>query len=1026
MSSRTAECRRVLLATSSLAAIMLGWGGAAQAACITNPATPFTNNVAIDCVTWQDSLTHTGDVVNSSTGVITAPGGPGLIGLGTGISLFTAGTTINGNIINNGTITSVFTNFNSPINGIGVSAGLNPGSLVTGSITNNNSIIVTGVGIYVGSDVGGSIINNKTMNTGWSAIQVTGTNSGTPVVIGGSVVNNGTITFTPHGTVNFPAGDNPAHGIEVFVATVNGDVGNSGSITTLGQTGIVVGGATIGGMVYNSGTITATGTSTNTSVQSVGMGIYGSTVNAVQNTNTITADVAGIWVGGTSSVTTNVTNGPAGSITVNKGVGILVSNLSPTGITTGASTISGQVVNQGTIAAKTGIKVVGSTISGGIFNTGSIMGTTAAIDLTAEATATTVNQAAGTISGNILLSGLGDIVNITGGTLSNIVGPGSSGTVNFAPSSGSFTYASTISGVAAVNINSGLVSFTGTNTYTGVTNVNGGATLDVEGSTATSSLTTVNNNALLMGTGTVGATTVASGGTLAPGNGIPGTSLNVSGSLAFQSGALYLVTVNPTTSSFTQVTGSAILNGATVQAIFANGSYVQKKYTIVTATGGVGGTFNPNVINSNLPANFKTSLSYDANDVFLNLQLNFSVPGGLNGNQQAVANALTNFFNTTGGIPFAFIGLTPAGLTQASGELATGSQQTTFDAMGLFMGLLTDPFMARSGSGAASAGATPFADEIDAANAYARDPSRTTSERDAYAAIYRKASPAAPFVPSWSVWAAGYGGSQTTDGNVAQGSNTATSRIAGTAVGADYRFAPNTIAGVALAGGGTNFSIANALGTGRSDLFQAGVYLRHTEGPIYISAALAYGWQDITTNRTVTIAGFDQLQAKFNANAWSGRAEEGYRFVAPWMGVTPYAAVQSTTFDLPAYAEHAIVGANTFALTYNARSVTDTRSELGIRTDKSWAMTDSIFTLRGRFAWAHDFNPDRNIGTTFQALPGASFVVNGAPQAHESALTTASAEVKWINGWSAAATFEGEFSQVTRSYAGKGVVRYTW
>jgi len=36
------------------------------------------------------------------------------------------------------------------------------------------------------------------------------------------------------------------------------------------------------------------------------------------------------------------------------------------------------------------------------------------------------------------------------------------------------------------------------------------------------------------------------------------------------------------------------------------------------------------------------------------------------------------------------------------------------------------------------------------------------------------------------------------------------------------------------------------------------------------------------------------------------------------------------------------------------------------------------------------------------------------------------AELKWMNGWSAAGTFEGEFSQITRSYAGKGVVRYVW
>jgi hypothetical protein len=31
-----------------------------------------------------------------------------------------------------------------------------------------------------------------------------------------------------------------------------------------------------------------------------------------------------------------------------------------------------------------------------------------------------------------------------------------------------------------------------------------------------------------------------------------------------------------------------------------------------------------------------------------------------------------------------------------------------------------------------------------------------------------------------------------------------------------------------------------------------------------------------------------------------------------------------------------------------------------------------------------------------------------------------------MNGWFSAATFEGEFSNVTRSYAGKGMARYTW
>ena len=78
------------------------------------------------------------------------------------------------------------------------------------------------------------------------------------------------------------------------------------------------------------------------------------------------------------------------------------------------------------------------------------------------------------------------------------------------------------------------------------------------------------------------------------------------------------------------------------------------------------------------------------------------------------------------------------------------------------------------------------------------------------------------------------------------------------------------------------FQRRNGFGSGRSDLFQAGAFIRHNVGPAYLSGALAYGWQDVTTDRTVTVAGVDQLRAQFNANAFSGRVEGGYRFVSPW------------------------------------------------------------------------------------------------------------------------------------------------
>ncbi len=97
-------------------------------------------------------------------------------------------------------------------------------------------------------------------------------------------------------------------------------------------------------------------------------------------------------------------------------------------------------------------------------------------------------------------------------------------------------------------------------------------------------------------------------------------------------------------------------------------------------------------------------------------------------------------------------------------------------------------------------------------------------------------------------------------------------------------------------------SVSTDGGSGRSDLFQAGAFMRHTAGAAYLAGALAYGWQDVTTDRTVTVAGIDRLRAQFNANAFSGRVEGGYRFVAPWIGgvgITPYAAGQFTTFELP-------------------------------------------------------------------------------------------------------------------------------
>ena len=574
------------------------------------------------------------------------------------------------------------------------------------------------------------------------------------------------------------------------------------------------------------------------------------------------------------------------------------------------------------------------------------------------------------------------------------------------------------SGGSLSKFGGGTLSLSGTNTYTGATLV-GGGTLMVDGSIASSSGVTVNAGGTLSGTGTVGSTAIVDG-TLASGHGpsTVGGALSVQGNLSFTAAATYLVQVAPQTASRTNVTGTATLGGATVTANFSPGTYVAKQYTILTANGGISGRFG-SLTNTNLPATFVSSLSYGANDVFLNLTLGLPDFGnGLTVNQRNAANALTNSFNTAGGIPPVFSALTPAGLTQISGQTATGTQQTTFDAMNTFMGLMTDPNVAgRSGPAAPASGVSGYAEDVSLSRGRAGD---------AFAAISRKAPlPAELFSPRWSVWAAGFGGSQTTSGSTALGSSNTGSNIFGAAAGADYLFSPNTVAGFALAGGGTNFNVANG-GNGSSDLFQLGAFVRHTQGAAFVTAALAYGWQDVTTNRTLTIAGADRLRARFNANAFSGRLESGYRFSTQVADFTPYAAGQFTTYSLPSYTEQVVFGTTTFALGYNSRDITATRSEIGLRTEKAVPMGDTLLALRSRLAWAHDYNQDRSVTAAFQSLPGSAFVVNGARPAPDSALTTASAEMTWRNGWSATATFEGEFSDTTRSYAGKGAVRYSW
>ena len=157
--------------------------------------------------------------------------------------------------------------------------------------------------------------------------------------------------------------------------------------------------------------------------------------------------------------------------------------------------------------------------------------------------------------------------------------------------------------------------------------------------------------------------------------------------------------------------------------------------------------------------------------------------------------------------------------------------------MNLFMGLLTDPFVAgRNGGAAPGGGATPYAEEGDSSLPMPRR--SNTPTRDAFAKIPTKADAARNDLLDNALERVGRGLRRRRQYRRQRGARleSATARAFGFVAGADYRISPTMLAGFALAGGGTNFSV-NSFGTGRSDLFQAGAFVRHTFGAAYVSGA---------------------------------------------------------------------------------------------------------------------------------------------------------------------------------------------
>ena len=603
--------------------------------------------------------------------------------------------------------------------------------------------------------------------------------------------------------------------------------------------------------------------------------------------------------------------------------------------------------------------------------------------------------------GNLTIQNGGTLLTFTGGVLGQlgrgdvtVTGPGSQWTnVN-----------------GGIQVGSALPNSIGT-----LTVANGGSVSDTPSGTTVGGLITVGGGGgfrgALIGNGSVTATQtqINAGGFLVPGQGIvPGQggtpdAMRFIGNLAFQSGAFYVVQVNPTTASTTNVLGTASLAG-TVVANFAPGSYVSRFYPILAAVGGVTGTFD-RLVPLGLPTNFGATLSYTGNTALLGLRAQLvpeipptqpptqppttqppttqpplippdvAIPGipstpvtppppppAFTGEELNVGHAIDNFFNNGGALPPAFVSLfnltgnnLTAALDQLSGDPATGAQKVAFQMTDQFLGMMLDPFVdGRCGIARTDQPPLGYAGECEPRrSALGFAPERETTPSQvalAYASVLKEPrAPLAPiYEPRWTAWGGAYGGSNHTSGDIAIiGSHDLSASTVGFAGGFDYHYSPDTVLGFAFAGGGTNWSLSQGLGGGRSDAFQAGIYGATKSGPAYLAAAFAFTNHWMSTDRTAV---FDHLTADFNAQSYGGRLEGGYRFGMAWGGITPYAAIQAQDFHTPSYTETGIIP-NGFGLAFGSRDATDTRSELGTRFDRVVAVyQNAVLALRGRVA----------------------------------------------------------------------------
>ncbi|MCP5410539.1 MAG: autotransporter-associated beta strand repeat-containing protein [Alphaproteobacteria bacterium] len=412
------------------------------------------------------------------------------------------------------------------------------------------------------------------------------------------------------------------NGAGTFAGSIQGNGGLevAGGVQVLSGANTYTGGTVISGGTLQIGAGTLTG--------SLSGDILDNSILAINRSGTLTlgSTISGagklVQMGpGTTILTAN--NSYNGGTTISGGT-LQIGN----GGTSGW--IDGDVTDNGTLAfARADSVSFGGTISGtgGVaVNSGTLtftaVNTYSGTTSVASGASLVLAGSAGIASSALADEGLFDI-SASSGTV-QIASLSGSGTValgsrslTIADASGSF--AGQISGSGGLTVAGGTQSLTGTNSYTGATLVKAD-TLTVNGAIAASRSVTVQSGATLSGTGVVPTTVVATGGTLSPGVDGAGT-LSVAGDLSLASASTLAVSTSSAATPTVSISGTASI-ARTLNVTSTDGTFqLGQKETILTAAGGVSGTFVSTSVSGGNAAVYASDVSYDANNVYLQVDL---------------------------------------------------------------------------------------------------------------------------------------------------------------------------------------------------------------------------------------------------------------------------------------------------------------------------------------------------------------------------------------------------------------------